>query len=85
MGSLQTSAVQFILKLAYIDLFTCVVVLPFNVATEIYVKYTFTQIGICKGFEYIRASAEALSCLTLAYIAVDRYKTALGTNKKSVQ
>ena len=70
---LQTSAVQLILRLAYIDLFSCIVVIPFNF-TEIYIKFTFTHVGLCKAFEYTRTSAEALSCLTLTYIAVDRYQ-----------
>ena len=64
---------QLILRLAYIDLFSCIVVIPFNF-TEIYIKFTFTHVGLCKAFEYTRTSAEALSCLTLTYIAVDRYQ-----------
>ena len=68
----KTTAQNYIVYLAAIDLLACVVIHPY-VIYKLFNNYNQTWTVACKIFEFIVHTSLALSGLTLMVIAVDRY------------
>ena len=68
----KSSAVQFVLFLACIDMFVCVAVIPMALA-EIHMQFTFFSLAGCYVYEYVRHVSVTISCIMLGGIAVERY------------
>ena len=68
----KTTAQNYIVYLAAIDLLACVVIHPY-VIYKLFNNYNQTWTIACKIFEFIVHTSLALSGLTLMVIAVDRY------------
>lgn len=69
----KTTTMYFILSLAIIDLAVSFLLVPFAVLHEAIFKYTFTDRTTCIIFEWLKHSSLSVSCITLSYIAIDRY------------
>ena len=63
----------FILCLSAIDLFSCLVVIPFEITTVIN-QYTFKHIWLCKLSRFFNTLSTLSSSFLLLFIAIDRYR-----------
>ena len=63
----------FIVCLSATDLFSCLVVIPFEITTVIN-QYTFKNIWLCKLSRFFNTLSTLSSSLLLLFIAIDRYR-----------
>ncbi|KAL8593416.1 hypothetical protein ACOMHN_067237 [Nucella lapillus] len=68
----KTTAQIFILALALIDLFTCMVIIPFTMFVE-YTRYDIKYDFLCKLYQFLITSKVPLSAFIMVAIAFDRY------------
>nr|KAG5692051.1 hypothetical protein BaRGS_021483 [Batillaria attramentaria] len=68
----KTTAQLFILALALIDLFTCMVIIPFTMFVE-YTRYDIKYDFLCKLYQFLITSKVPLSAFIMVAIAFDRY------------
>lgn len=68
----KTTAQLFILALALIDLFTCMVIIPFTMFVE-YTRYDIKYDFLCKLYQFLITFNVPLAAFIMVAIAVDRY------------
>lgn len=68
----KTTAQLFILTLALIDLFTCLVIIPFTMFVE-FTRYDINYDLLCKLYQFLITSKVPLSAFIMVAIAFDRY------------
>lgn len=73
----------FILCLGAIDLFSCLVVIPFEITTVIN-QYIFRHLWLCKLSRLFNTSSTLSSSFLLLFIAIDRYRKVCKPFKKQI-
>ena len=73
----------FILCLGAIDLFSCLVVIPFEITTVIN-QYTFRYLWLCKLSRFFNTTSTLSSSFLLLFIAIDRYRKVCKPFKKQI-
>ena len=73
----------FILCLGAIDLFSCLVVIPFEITTVIN-QYIFHHLWLCKLSRLFNSSSTLSSSFLLLFIAIDRYRKVCKPFKKQI-
>ncbi|XP_046334884.1 C3a anaphylatoxin chemotactic receptor-like [Haliotis rufescens] len=68
----KTTAHVFIITLAVIDLFACMVIIPFTIVVE-YLRYDIRYDFLCKLYQFLITSEIPLSAFIMVAIAFDRY------------
>ena len=68
----KSTAHLFIITLAIIDLFTCMVIIPFTIVVE-YLRYDIRYDLLCKMYQFLITSKVPLSSFIMVAIAFDRY------------
>ena len=68
----KTTAQLFILALAAIDLFTCMIIIPLTMFVE-YTRYDIQFDWLCKLYQFLITSKVPLSAFIMVAIAFDRY------------
>ncbi|XP_041378488.1 uncharacterized protein LOC121390679 [Gigantopelta aegis] len=68
----KSTAHLFIITLAIIDLFTCMVIIPFTIVVE-YLRYDIRYDFLCKMYQFLITSKVPLSSFVMVAIAFDRY------------
>lgn len=65
------SATFFVIVLAFVDIFSCVVIIPFTVAIEA-IQFKMTSVTLCKVYYFLFTSCIPISSLLITAIAIDR-------------
>ena len=68
----KTAASYYILTLAAIDLFSCIVILPFIIA-KLFNRFAQTNVAQCKIFEFLNHAILSISVCLLTSISIDRF------------
>ncbi|CAL1535381.1 unnamed protein product, partial [Lymnaea stagnalis] len=68
----KTTAQVFIITMAVIDLFTCMVIIPFTMVVE-YIEFNLKYDFFCKLYHFLITSKVPMSAFIMVAIAFDRY------------